>query len=67
MTPLSEQDVPMRRSLSKAVRRFLPAQEGATAIEYALIAAGIASALVAAITTLGGSVNLMWARIADVF
>jgi pilus assembly protein Flp/PilA len=57
----------MRRSMSKAVRRFIPAQEGATAIEYALIAGGIASALVAAITTLGGSVNLMWARVADMF
>jgi pilus assembly protein Flp/PilA len=57
----------MRRSTSKAARRFIPAQEGATAIEYALIAGGIASAIAAAITTLGGSVNLMWARLATMF
>ena len=57
----------MRRSVSKAVRRFLPAQEGTTAIEYALIAGGVASALVAAITTLGGSVDALWARLADMF
>ena len=53
--------------MSKAVRRFVPAQEGATAIEYALIAGGVASALVAAITTLGGSVNTLWTRLADMF
>ena len=45
-------------------RRFLPAQEGATAIEYALIAAGIAGVLVAVISTLGGSVSAMWTSIA---
>jgi pilus assembly protein Flp/PilA len=67
MTPLSELGVPMRRSMSKIVRRFIPAQEGATAIEYALIAGGIASAIVAVITTLGGSVNTMWARVATMF
>jgi pilus assembly protein Flp/PilA len=67
MAPLSEQDVPMRRSMSKAIRRFIPAQEGATAIEYALIASGIAGAIIAVITTLGGSVNALWARLATMF
>jgi pilus assembly protein Flp/PilA len=67
MTPMSEQDVSMRRPMSKAVRRFIAAQEGATAIEYALIAGGIASAIVAVITTLGGSVNVLWARLATMF
>ncbi len=67
MTPLSEPGVPMCRLMSKAVRRFIPAQEGATAIEYALIAGGVAGAIVAAVTTLGGSVSSMWSRIADVF
>jgi pilus assembly protein Flp/PilA len=67
MAPLSEQDVPMRRSMSKAVRRFIPAQEGATAIEYALIASGIAGAIIAVITTLGGSVNALWVRVGNMF
>jgi pilus assembly protein Flp/PilA len=44
-------------------RRFLSAQDGATAIEYALIAAGIAGAIIAAVTTLGGSVNVMWTSV----
>ena len=45
------------------VRDFLKDDSGATAIEYALIAAGIGSAIVAAVTTLGGNVNLMWTRV----
>jgi pilus assembly protein Flp/PilA len=44
-------------------RRMAKDQEGATAIEYALIACGVAGALVAAITTLGGSVSGMWTTI----
>ncbi len=43
--------------------RFLPAQEAATAIEYALIAAGIAGALVAIISSLGSSVSAMWTTV----
>jgi pilus assembly protein Flp/PilA len=54
----------MRRFISTVQVRFLPAQEGATAIEYALIAAGIAAALVATINALGGSVSTMWTVVA---
>jgi pilus assembly protein Flp/PilA len=57
----------MLRSMSKTARRFLPARGGATAIEYALIASGIAAALVATITTLGGSVNAMWTKLVGIF
>jgi pilus assembly protein Flp/PilA len=57
----------MRRLIQIQVRRFLPAQNGATAIEYALIASGIASAIVAAVTTLGGNVNTMWTSVANAF
>jgi pilus assembly protein Flp/PilA len=64
MAPLSEQDVPMHRS---TVRRFIAGQEGATAIEYAVIAGGIASAIVAVIITLGGSVNALWVRVGTMF
>lgn len=47
----------MRRFSPKAqLRRFLPAQEGATAIEYALIACGISIAIVSAVSNLGSTI-----------
>lgn len=52
----------MRRFYSTAVS-FLDDEGGATAIEYALIAAGIAGAIVLAVTTLGGNVNAMWTQV----
>jgi pilus assembly protein Flp/PilA len=48
-------------------RRFLRTQSGATAIEYALIAAGVAGAIVATITLLGGSVVDMWTTVSGAF
>jgi Flp pilus assembly pilin Flp len=51
----------MRRFVpSTQVRRFLPAQEGATAIEYALIACGVSIAIVGAITSLGSQIMLVF-------
>jgi pilus assembly protein Flp/PilA len=55
----------MRFLISAQLRRFLPAQQGATAIEYALIASGIAGALVVAVNTLGGTVVAMWTAVAN--
>jgi pilus assembly protein Flp/PilA len=40
-----------------AVQRFLRDDGGATAIEYAMIASGIAVAIAATVMTLGSSVN----------
>ncbi|MBS0276377.1 MAG: Flp family type IVb pilin [Proteobacteria bacterium] len=40
-----------------AVKRFLADENGATAIEYAMIAAGIAVVIVAAVNTLGQNVK----------
>ena len=58
----------MRRLIAnETIRRFLTAQEGATAIEYTMIAAGIAGVLVAAITALGGSVAGQWNAVAAIF
>ena len=57
----------MRRLISNALRRFKAAHDGATAIEYALIAAGVAGALFAAILLLGGTVNNMWTNISNAF
>lgn len=48
----------MHRLMSKTnVRRFLSNEAGSTAIEYALIAAGISIAIVGAVTTLGSQVK----------
>jgi pilus assembly protein Flp/PilA len=62
-----ELDVPMRRFVPTAIRRFRSAQDGATAIEYALIASGIAGAIIAVVTTLGGSMNTMWTHVSNIF
>jgi pilus assembly protein Flp/PilA len=39
------------------VSRFIEDESGATAIEYGLIAAGIAVAIIAAVNTLGTTLN----------
>jgi len=45
--------------------RILPNQRGATAIEYALIGALISIAALAAITNLGGQVNVMFNNVSN--
>ncbi|HZT24457.1 MAG TPA: Flp family type IVb pilin [Pseudolabrys sp.] len=45
--------------------RFVNAQDGTTAIEYAIIASGIAVAIIAAVTGLGVSVKGMFTAIAS--
>ena len=53
-----EQNMSMRRLISLApVRRFLRAQDGATAIEYAIIASGISIAIAAAVMTIGSTIK----------
>ena len=47
----------------KLVRRFLACESGATAIEYGLIAALIAVGIIAAASTLGGSLKSIFLRI----
>jgi pilus assembly protein Flp/PilA len=43
--------------LKRIVMKFFSDQSGATAIEYGLIAAGIALAIIAAVQGVGGAVN----------
>jgi len=43
--------------MTNLVTRFLKDESGATAIEYGLIAAGIAVAIIAAVNTLGTKLN----------
>ena len=45
------------------VRRFLNDDSGATAIEYGLIAAGIAVAIIAAVNTLGTNLTTTFTSI----
>jgi len=40
---------------------------GATATKYAMIASGIAGALIAGFTVIGGSVTELWTTVANVF
>ncbi len=50
-----------------AIRRLLAAEEGATAIEYAILASGVAVAIVAVISTLGGRVNALFTAVSGMF
>jgi len=53
-----------RRAISKkCVRRFLRDESGATAIEYAMIASGIAVAIAATIVSLGSSVKGLYSNV----
>jgi pilus assembly protein Flp/PilA len=49
----------------KTVARFMNDESGATAIEYGLIAALIAVGIIAAATTLGGSLSSLFGRISN--
>ncbi len=55
------------RSLALTFRRFLKDERGATAIEYAMIAAGIAVAVVATVTALGSSVTAMFTTVKSAY
>lgn len=49
----------MRRLVTASlVRRFLRAKEGATAIEYAMIASGVSIAILGAVTALGSGLKV---------
>jgi pilus assembly protein Flp/PilA len=49
--------IPEEADLKRMVMKFFSDQSGATAIEYGLIAAGIALAIIAAVQGVGGAVN----------
>jgi pilus assembly protein Flp/PilA len=52
-------------AIRRTLRRLLADQDGATAIEYGLIAALIVVAMVGALSSLGGGAMGMWTRIND--
>jgi pilus assembly protein Flp/PilA len=47
------------------ISRFLRDESGATAIEYGLIAAGIAVAIILVVTTLGTNLTATFQEVAD--
>jgi pilus assembly protein Flp/PilA len=47
----------------QTIRRFLADESGATAIEYGLIAAGIALAIIAVVNNLGSTLNKKFSAI----
>ena len=49
----------------QTIRRFLADESGATAIEYGLIAAGIALAIIAVINNLGSTLKLKFGSISS--
>jgi len=51
--------------MSGRLHYFLSDESGTTAIEYALIAAGISVAIVAALGNIGSAVSNMWTAIRD--
>jgi len=52
-----------RRSIVISIRRFLRDERAATAIEYAMIASGIAVAIAATIVSLGSSVQGLYSSV----
>ena len=53
----------MEAELQRILRDFFSDQSGATAIEYGLIAAGIALAIIAAVNGLGSTLNTNFSAI----
>jgi pilus assembly protein Flp/PilA len=51
--------------MSRVVARFLHDQSGATAIEYGLIAAGIAVAIIATVQALGTQLNTTFSSVSS--
>ena len=49
---------------ARELRRFLAACDGTTAIEYGVIATGVAVAIIVAVNALGASVKVMWTAVA---
>jgi pilus assembly protein Flp/PilA len=53
-----------RQSVGACIRRFLRDENGATAIEYAMIASGIAVAIASTVVSLGSGVKGLYSSVA---
>ncbi len=54
-------------AMTKLLHRFMLCREGVTAIEYALIASGVALAIVSGVSTTGTQLSLAFTHIAAAF
>ena len=63
MEPVSARRNKPEAKLQQHIKRFLLDESGATAIEYGLIAAGIALAIIAAVNGLGTTLNTQFTSI----
>jgi pilus assembly protein Flp/PilA len=50
--------------MTQTMRKFLKDESGATAIEYGLIAAGIAVAIITVVNSVGSNVNATFGKVA---
>ncbi len=57
----------LRATVALMRRRLADDEQGATAIEYALVASGIAVAIAAAVTTLGSTTADLFTKVAALF
>ncbi len=53
--------------ITDRAKHFINDESGATAIEYALIASGVAGAIAAIVGTVGGNVKTMWTTVLTAF
>jgi pilus assembly protein Flp/PilA len=53
----------MMRQIGQVVKAFVQNEDGASAVEYALLVAGIAVAIVTAVYALGSQINTMFGNI----
>jgi pilus assembly protein Flp/PilA len=57
----------MCRLIPTKLRHFLGDEDGATSIEYALLASGVAGVIVAMVTAMGTSLQGMYQSVNDAF
>jgi pilus assembly protein Flp/PilA len=57
----------MLRLTSLKLRHFLGNESGTTAIEYALLASGIAGVIIASVTAMGTSLQGMYESVSNAF
>jgi pilus assembly protein Flp/PilA len=57
----------LRSFIPRSFLRLLADESGATAIEYALIAAGVGAAIVASVVAAGGTVKGMYDKVSAAF
>jgi pilus assembly protein Flp/PilA len=56
-----------KSSMMRDMQNFLADDSGTTAIEYAILAAGIAGVLVAVVMSIGTSLNTMYTSVSNGF